>query len=133
MKTLVTGAGGQVGLDLIRQLLAEGDEVHASDVRPRPAAAADLPDTLPWHHLDVTDPAAVRALFAEHRPDRVFHLAAILSARGESMPDVTYQVNQNGAYHVLEACRLEGVQQMMFASTIAVFGPDLPSWATTCP
>ncbi len=127
MKTLVTGAGGQVGLDLIRQLLAEGDEVHASDVRARPAAASDLPTDLPWHHLDVTDLGAVRALFAEHRPDRVFHLAAILSARGESMPDVTYQVNQNGAYHVLEACRLEGVQQMMFASTIAVFGPELPA------
>ncbi len=127
MRTLVTGAGGQVGLDLIRRLLADGDEVHASDVRARPASAEDLPSELPWHHLDVANADAVRGLFAQIKPERVFHLAAILSARGESMPDVTYQINQNGAYHVLEACRHEGVRQLMFTSTIAVFGPGLPA------
>lgn len=126
MRTLVTGAGGQVGLDLIRALLAAGDEVHASDMLARPAAASDLPAELPWHRLDVTDAAQIRAVIEHVRPERVFHLAAILSARGEVDPDLTYRVNQTGTYQVLEACRTLGVRQLMFTSTIAVFGPGLP-------
>lgn len=126
MRTLVTGAGGQVGLDLIRALLERGDEVHASDLAPRPAAAGDLPPDLPWHHLDVTNAEQVRARIAAIQPERVFHLAAILSARGEVDPALTYRVNQGGTYNVLEACRLGGVRQLLFTSTIAVFGPGLP-------
>lgn len=122
----MTGAGGQVGLDLIRALLQRGDEVHGSDLGPRSAAAEDLPPDLPWHHLDVTDAEQVRARFAEIRPERVFHLAAILSARGEADPGLTYRVNQGGTYVVLEACRLAEVRQLIFTSTIAVFGPGLP-------
>ena len=114
-----------MGLDLVTALMAGGDEVHASDVRPRPDAAPDARD-VPWHTLDVCDPEAVLALVARVQPDRIFHLAAILSARGESMPDVTYQVNQGGLYNILEAARLASVSQVMFTSTIAVFGPGLP-------
>lgn len=126
MRTLVTGAGGQVGLDLIRALLERGDEVHASDLASRPAAAVDLPPDLPWHHLDVTNAEQVSACIAKLRPERVFHLAAILSARGEADPALTYRVNQGGTYNVLEACRLAEVRQLIFTSTIAVFGPGLP-------
>lgn len=131
MRILVTGAGGQVGLDLIRALLERGHEVHASDVSPRPspdqqAAAADLPDSLPWHRLDVTDLDALVDHFERHRPQKVFHLAAILSAKGEQDPGLTYAVNQGGTYNVLEACRRCGVEQLVFTSTIAVFGPGLP-------
>ncbi len=117
---LVTGAAGQVGQDLLRLLLASGAPVHAADIAPRPTAP-DLAD-VPWHRLDVTDGPAVDAL----RPDRIFHLAAILSARGEQIPQVTYEVNQQGLVHTLEACRRHGVRQLMFTSTIAVFGPGLP-------
>lgn len=126
MRTLVTGAGGQVGLDLIRALLQQGDEVHATDLGPRPDAAADLPEDLPWHQLDVTDPEQLYFRFDQLQPERVFHLAAILSARGEVDPGLTYRVNQTGTYNVLEACRLTDVRQLMFTSTIAVFGPGLP-------
>jgi threonine 3-dehydrogenase len=126
VRTLVTGAGGQVGLDLIRALLERGDEVHGSDLGPRPAAADDLPSDLPWHHLDVTNAEQVRTRFEQLRPERVFHLAAILSARGEADPQLTYRVNQGGTHNVLEACRLANVRQMIFTSTIAVFGPGLP-------
>lgn len=126
MKILVTGAGGQVGLDLIRRLLAAGDHVHASDVAPRPPS--DIPESdLPWHRLDVTDAAAVAALIGELRPDAVFHLAALLSARGEQNPQLAYAVNQGGTFNVLEACRIHGVRQLVFTSTIAVFGPGLTS------
>ena len=121
MKVLVTGAGGQVGLDLLRILQARGDEVHASDVTP-PSREHDVP----WHRLDVTCAPEVSALFAALRPELVFHLAAILSARGEADPMRTYAVNQGGTVNVLEAARQHGTRQVIFTSTIAAFGPPLP-------
>jgi threonine 3-dehydrogenase len=120
MRTLVTGAGGQIGGDLVHMLRQRGHEVVATDV-------AVQPDRVPadaWHHLDVTDQSAVMALFRQVKPDRVFHLAAILSARGEEIPQTTYRVNELGTFHVLEACRETGVGQLIFTSSIAVFGPD---------
>ncbi|MCA9717240.1 MAG: NAD-dependent epimerase/dehydratase family protein [Myxococcales bacterium] len=126
MKILVTGSGGQVGQDLIRGLLERGHEVHGSDVASRPSALGLGDRELPWHLLDVTDLAALRRLIARERPDIIYHLAAILSARGEENPGLTYRVNQGGVYNVLEASREHRVSQVLFASTIAVFGPGLP-------
>lgn len=124
-RCLVTGAGGQVGLDLIRTLRTRGYDVHASDIAPRPAGGV-LDDDVPWHYLDVTNEDDVLALLTQVRPHRVFHLAAILSARGEEIPQKTYEVNQGGTYNVLEACRKLAIGQVVFTSTIAVFGPGLP-------
>jgi threonine 3-dehydrogenase len=123
MKVLVTGAGGQVGLDLLRILQARGDEVHASDLAPPDESQRQ---GVPWHKLDVTAAADVEALLAALRPEVVFHLAAILSARGEVDPMRTYAVNQGGTVNILEGCRKQGVRQVIFTSTIAAFGPPLP-------
>ncbi len=122
MKILVTGAGGQVGLDLLRVLQARGDEVHASDIAPPEHSPVDVP----WHSLDVTNVGAVHELVEEVRPESVFHLAAILSARGETNPMRTYAVNQTGTLNLLETCRQLEVRQVLFTSTIAAFGPPLP-------
>lgn len=124
MKVLVTGAGGQVGLDLLRILQARGDEVHASDVNP---PGEEHRHGVPWHRLDVTSAIDVEALFATLRPEVVFHLAAILSARGEQDPMRTYAVNQGGTVNVLEAARKHATRQVVFTSTIAAFGPPLPA------
>lgn len=121
MKILITGAGGQIGHDLISALIATGHDVISTDLAPRPPSHAHAGGD--WHRLDVTDAAAVRALFMTHRPHLVFHLAAILSARGEQDPQLAYDVNQTGTWNVLEAARHAGVQQLMFTSSIAVFGP----------
>ena len=123
MTILVTGAGGQVGQDLIAYLRAAGRDVHGSDLAPRPAA---LDDGVPWHELDVTKGERVEELLRELKVEQVFHLAAILSARGEANPGLTYAVNQGGTYNVLEACRCAAVQRVVFTSTIAVYGPGLP-------
>ncbi len=124
MKVLVTGAGGQVGQDLIAALVDRGHEVHGSDVSSRPSAMTAR--NIAWEHLDVTDLAPVRTLLGRLRPDIVFHLAAILSARGEEDPGLTYAVNQEGTRNLLEACREYRISKLMFTSTIAVFGPGLP-------
>ncbi len=52
----------------------------------------------------------------------MFHLAAILSARGEKDPRLAYDVNQTGTWNVLEAARKAKVGRLVFTSSIAVFG-----------
>jgi nucleoside-diphosphate-sugar epimerase len=122
MKVLITGSGGQVGLELIRALGRAGHEVVATDVKPRPDGVAPA---VPWLELDVTDLDAIESMLREHAPDVVYHLAAILSAVGEKIPHKCYEVNQTGTWNLLEAARRAGTGQVMFASTIAAFGPGL--------
>src|SRR5215467_5807746 len=122
MKILLTGAGGQIGHDLIGALVAGGHEVVSTDLAPRPPSHAHAGGES-WQRLDVTDAAATVALMMELKPDLVFHLAAILSARGEQDPRLAYDVNQTGTWNVLEACRRAKVKRLVFTSSIAVFGP----------
>lgn len=129
MKAFITGAGGQIGYDLIDSLLRAGTDVVASDVAEHPAHRHD---GARWMKLDVVDAGAVEAALREHAPDIVFHLAAILSATGEKDPTLAYAVNQTGTWNVLEGCRKAGVPKLMFTSSIAVFGP-LPGQALPDP
>ncbi|HTL34465.1 MAG TPA: NAD-dependent epimerase/dehydratase family protein [Kofleriaceae bacterium] len=122
MKILLTGAGGQIGHDLIGALVAQGHDVISTDLAPRPPSHAHA-EGVDWQRLDVTDAAAVQHTFTEVRPDLVFHLAAILSATGEANPRLAYDVNQTGTWNVLEACRRAKVGRLIFTSSIAVFGP----------
>jgi threonine 3-dehydrogenase len=121
MRCLVTGAGGQVGSELLAVLAKRGDEVVATDI-----AEVALPAGVSFRRLDVTDGAAVNGLVAEAKPEVVFHLAAILSAKGERSPELCYAVNQTGTYHILEACRLARVPRLVYTSSIAAFGPGVP-------
>lgn len=121
MNILLTGAGGQIGADLVGALVAAGHRVVATDLRPHAAAPGAR-----FRPLDVTDAAAVDAVIADERPELVFHLAAILSATGEQHPALAYAVNQTGTWNLLEACRAHGVGRFIFTSSIAVYGPGLP-------
>lgn len=121
MTILLTGAGGQIGRELVQSLRGAGRQVVPTDLAPPEADRSEG-----WRALDVTDAGAVADMIAEVRPRVVYHLAAILSARGERDPALTYRVNQDGTYHVLEACREHGIERVMFTSSIAVFGPGVP-------
>lgn len=122
-RAFVTGAGGQVGLDLLPALREAGYEVHGSDIAGRPAS---VDPSVGWHVLDVTDAAATAKALADVKPFVVLHLAAILSSGGEQAPQKCYLVNQTGTWNALEGCRLAGVERLVFTSTIAAFGPGLP-------
>jgi len=123
MRILVTGGAGQVGTDLIRLLHGRGADLVVYDLAPTPA---NLPDGVRWLRGDVCNASELYDVVQGVRPEVIYHFAAILSASGEKMPHRAYAVNQHGTYHALEAARLFGVRQLMFASTIAAFGPGLP-------
>ena len=122
-RILITGGAGQVGSDLIKLFHANDAEVSVFDLVPAPE---DLPAGVDWRRGDITDASELDEYVKQRRPDIIFHLAALLSAIGEKMPHRCYRVNMNGTHNVLEAARLFDVPQVMYASTIAVFGPGLP-------
>ncbi|MDJ0522058.1 MAG: NAD-dependent epimerase/dehydratase family protein [Planctomycetota bacterium] len=122
MKILLTGAGGQIGTDMLPILVARGDEVLAFDLAPRPDTC---PPEVEWVRGDITYAEEVNTAVERFQPDRIFHLAAILSAVGEGVPHRAWRVNMDGTYNIFEAARLFDVEQVFYTSTIAAFGPGL--------
>lgn len=118
---LVLGAGGQIGTELCETLAAEhgADAVLAADLRP-----LDVP--YPFATVDVADREAVFAVIEKHKPEQIYHLAALLSATGEKKPALAWRVNMDGLLNVLDAAIEHGVQRIFWPSSIAVFGPTTP-------
>jgi threonine 3-dehydrogenase len=124
---LVTGAGGELGRSLLPRLAQRGFAVVALDRAPLPAElAGPCRQTLV---LDIQDSTALTRVVREHAPQRVFHLAAILSAHAERDPDLAQRVNVEATLALLELCRESAEPvRFLFPSSIAVYG--LPDRAT---
>jgi len=122
---LVTGANGQIGSELVISLRKRyGDaNVVATDIRM--PSDRELRDGGPFEFLDVQDPNHITRVMQIHNVGTIYHLAAVLSAVGESRPGIAWQVNINGLYHMLEAARQYGCA-IFFPSSIGAFGPSTP-------
>jgi len=130
MTILVTGAAGFIGSYVCRALAARGESVVGLDnfndyydpriKRDRVAAiCADVRIA----EVDLADGAAIQALFADIKPDRVVHLAAQAGVRYSiSNPKVYADSNLLGFTHILEACRHGGVRHLVYASSSSVYG-----------
>ena len=134
MKVLVTGAAGFIGYHTARMLLDRGDEVVGLDnmnpyydVTLKEARLAQLTPRNQFAFVkdDVADKAAIDKLFAEHRPERVIHLAAQAGVRHSlTHPEDYMQSNLVGFLNILEACRHSDVQHLVFASSSSVYGAN---------
>jgi nucleoside-diphosphate-sugar epimerase len=123
-RVLVTGAGGQIGSELVPALRARYGEANvlATDIRTPPR---ELQDAGPFQILDTTDARALGGAAVRHQADTIYHLAAILSAVGERDPRLAYHVNMDGLHAVLEVAR-EQRCALFVPSSIAAFGPSTP-------
>ena len=125
-KILVTGALGQIGTALVTALRQHRgpDKVLATDVR-HPETESAGPFTL----LDVLDREQMAEVVEQHHVREIYHLAAILSARGEQNPAWAWDINMRGLLNVLEIAK-DYHLRVFFPSSIAAFGPQVPAEQT---
>jgi UDP-glucose 4-epimerase len=121
MKTLVTGGAGFIGSNLVDAVLARGDEVTVLDnlaTGRRVNLDGALAGGARLAEVNICDAAAVGAVFAEARPELVFHLAAQIDVRRSvTEPAFDAAVNVGGTANVLDAARATGVGRVIFIST----------------
>ena len=126
-RTLVTGGFGFIGRFLTQQLLESGDTVTLLDVARDEKFLEGLKGDVQAVRGSVANWADVMESFMTFKPDRVFHSGALLPPASESSPYTSFQVNIAGTFNILEAARLCGVKQVVYASSVASYGPDAPS------
>jgi nucleoside-diphosphate-sugar epimerase len=125
-KILVIGANGQLGTELTTALQEQYgyDQVITSDIHPPKHKQAH------FEPLNVLDKEKLISLIDQHEISEVYLLAAILSAKGEQNPGLTWQVNMDGLLNVLELARDGRISKIFWPSSIAVFGGTTPKQYT---
>ncbi len=122
-RILVTGALGQIGMELLDALSHKfgAENIVATDIRE----LDDFGKTgIHFLKLDVLDFEKLENVITEYNINEVYHLAAILSASGENNPELCWKINMDGLMNVLELSRKYKFR--IFApSSIAVFGSDV--------
>ena len=125
MKVFVTGAGGQLGHDIMKQLQKRGHEGIGSDVT---SGSGYLP-------LDITDARAVSRVIEEIKPDAVIHCAgwtAVDAAEDEDKKELVRRINVDGTQYIADACKANGCK-MLYLSTDYVFnGQGETPWTPDC-
>jgi UDP-glucuronate 4-epimerase len=132
MNVLVTGAAGFIGCHVARRLLECGDAVVGLDnlnayydpslKEARLARLREYPG-FRFAKVELADREAVAALFAGEAPERVVHLAAQAGVRYSlENPHAYLDSNLAGFINILEGCRHNGVEHLVYASSSSVYG-----------
>ncbi|MAN43983.1 MAG: capsular biosynthesis protein CpsI [Alteromonas sp.] len=137
MKILVTGAAGFIGAAVSQYLINRGDQVvgidnindyydvnlkHARLDEIKSSSAADL---FSFIEMGVEERDKMAALFEEHKFDRVVHLAAQAGVRYSlENPNAYVDSNIVGFVNILEGCRHNNVEHLVYASSSSVYGAN---------
>jgi UDP-glucuronate 4-epimerase len=134
MKLLLTGAAGFIGFHTAQILLARGDEVVGLDnlndyydVSLKEARLAQLKKfpNFRFVKLDVADREGMSSLFKQEKFQRVIHLAAQAGVRYSIQNPLAYiDSNVVGFANILEGCRHNSVEHLVYASTSSVYGAN---------
>lgn len=133
-RVLVTGAAGFIGFHVSRRLLARGDEVVGLDnvnayydVRLKEARLAQLEGQrgFSFRKIDLADQGAMTRVFSQDRPRKVVHLAAQAGVRYSlTNPHAYVDSNLTGFMNILEGCRHNAVEHLVYASSSSVYGAN---------
>ena len=110
-KILVIGSEGQIGTVLSHALRDNygTSNVITSDINePKTSGKGS------FEKLNILDGEGLLAIVKKHKITQIYHLAALLSAKGEQNPRQTWDVNMNGLFNVLEVGRQEKLDKIFF-------------------
>ncbi|MEZ4391431.1 MAG: NAD-dependent epimerase/dehydratase family protein [Polyangiales bacterium] len=123
---LITGANGEIGRSLIERLHADGRyAIVVLDLTAVPERVRDF--CAEAYTGNILDRHLLDQIAAHHEVGAVFHLAALLSSRGERDPELAHQINVDGTLHLLRMAHQETQRRgepvrFIFPSSIAVYG-----------
>lgn len=146
-KILITGIAGFIGFHLTKKLVDQGFEVtgvdninnyydislkldrlkvlgidHYDQIQGR-SLQSSIYSNLEFYYTDISDKIQVLNLFQNKKFEVVIHLAAQADVRYSiENPDVYLSSNINGTFNILEACRFNPVEHLIFASSSSVYG-----------
>ena len=125
-RILIIGAAGQIGSELVPALR----EIYGSENVIATGRNTPLPEIItkggPVIYLDALEKNSLSKVIYERDIDTIFHMASLLSATGEKMPQTAWNININGLLNVLEVGRSYSIDRIIWPSSIAAFGPSTP-------
>lgn len=129
MKVFVTGVAGQLGHDVMNELIKRGHEAIGSDILP------ELESSMSYVPLDITDAEAVKKAIADIQPDAIVHCAAwtaVDAAEDEDKQEKVRAINVDGTQNIAKAARQVDAK-MVYISTDYVFdGQGKTPWEPDC-
>ena len=135
MKFFVTGVNGQLGHDVMNELIKRGHSGTGSDLAPVYSGIDDgsAVTAAPYVSLDITDKDAVNRVLTELRPDAVVHCAAWTAVdAAEDNEELVRRINADGTRYIAEACKAID-SKMLYLSTDYVFdGEGTTPWDPDC-
>ena len=124
---LITGGYGFIGSHLVPQLVGRGYEVIVIDKETSNSKSIFAPiETLEGcvvYECDIRDATHLTALFKKHMPQKVVHLASLVSiAESKRNPKEYFDVSVNGTFNVVSVAIETGVKKFIYANSAAVYG-----------
>lgn len=137
MKVFVTGVGGQLGHDVVNELVMRGIDAIGSDIAAEYSGIQDGSAVVaaPYVQLDITDAKAVQSVLIDNHPDAVIHCAAWTAvdlAEDDDKKEKVRAINAGGTVNIARVCK-ELDAKMMYISTDYVFnGQGTEPWLPDC-
>lgn len=125
-RILVIGSGGQIGSELVPFLRKKYGKENVIATGRRTVLPEAITEDGPWVYLDALHQESLKKVIYENSIDHIFHMASVLSATGEKIPQTAWDINVNGLINVLEVSRRYGIERVIWPSSIAAFGPTTP-------
>ena len=122
MSVLVTGGTGFIGNRIIRKLLDRGEEVVCFDLAPPRANLEPYLERIKMYRGDITQLPHLLEAINTNGVHKIIHMAALLPPDTEERHSYAMQVIIGGTNNVFEAARWTGVERVVYASSIAVYG-----------
>ncbi len=134
MKILITGVAGFIGAAVAKKLLEHGNEIIGIDdlndyydVQLKKDRLESIPasDRFKFLKLDIANQKDINDLFRNSQPQRVIHLAAQAGVRYSLVnPHAYVRSNLDGFINILEGCRIQQVEHLVYASSSSIYGAN---------
>ena len=123
---MITGANGQIGTELMLELqrMYGENNVISTDIKPPKEEIGR------FEILDILDHRRVSDFIMDNNVTQIYHLAALLSSKGEDNPQLTWKINFDAYLNILEIARFGEINRIFFPSTIGIYGPTTPKQET---